>query len=101
MNYTMQHVEDHEASARIEFRCRVTDYPYTYRSPDDAVGGPDIVSKIFKLPGVEQVDLRQHGLTITKAPMFSWGYILQQALEVCLDDPEINKRLKKLEKAKR
>lgn len=100
MSYMMQNVVDHEASAWIEFRCRITDDPFTYRSPSDAVGGPGIVSEIFKLPGVEEVDLRQHGLTITKAPMFSWGYILQQALEVCLADLEINKRLKKLEKAK-
>lgn len=68
---------------QIDFKFRVADGYEAYRSKAEADRlGPEWVKAIFRLPGVEALEVRQHAIRIRKADGFSWSEILAPAAEI-------------------
>lgn len=68
---------------QIDFKFRVADGYEAYRSKHEADRlGPEWVKAIFRLPGVEALEVRQHMIRIRKADGFEWSKILSPAAEI-------------------
>ena len=68
---------------QIDFKFRVADGYEAYRSKAEADRtGPEWVQAIFRLPGVEALEVRQHMIRIRKADGFDWAAILEPAAEI-------------------
>ena len=68
---------------QIDFKFRVADGYEAYRSKAEADRlGPEWVKAIFRLPGVEALEVRQHAIKIRKADGFGWAEILAPAAEI-------------------
>lgn len=81
--YQIQRVTDSDDWAQIDFRFRVADGYEAYRSKLDADHtGSEWVKAIFRLPGVEALEVRQHMIRIRKADGFGWAEILEPAAEI-------------------
>lgn len=81
--YQIQRVSDSDDWAQIDFRFRVADGYEAYRSKHEADRtGEEWAKQIFRLPGVEALEVRQHAIRIRKADGFSWSEILAPAAEI-------------------
>lgn len=81
--YQIQRAQESDDWAGIDFRFRVADGYEAYRSKHEADRtGEEWVKQIFRLPGVEQMEVRQHAIKIRKADGFSWSEILAPAAEI-------------------
>jgi len=83
VGYRIHPANDSDDWAGIDFRFRVADGYEAYRSKHEADRiAPEWVKQIFRLPGVEQMEVRQHAIKIRKADGFGWAGILAPAAEI-------------------
>lgn len=83
VGYRIHPANDSDDWGQIDFRFRVADGYEAYRSKHEADRtGDEWVKQIFRLPGVEQMEVRQHMIRIRKADGFEWAAILEPAAEI-------------------
>lgn len=73
--------------ARIDFEFRISDSSAPYYSKADADRtGPPWVKKIFRVKGVEALDVRQYELRVRKSNLSKWEDILVTVADIVVKE---------------